>query len=384
MTSPDSKTRAARHQQGPPWIGPVVPLHRYERLWLGVYILMGVSATIFFGWRAAFMVCLTTTLSLVVYLLVALAMHMIRGRAPGGSISQALNMGLLMGLVMPLMPQMAVAVIAGSLVGALVHLMGPTHRMRVHPVAAAYLVLMLGLPLIGQQQVQSVLAPSRVVFGDAWRFTGPVGGPNWISMTVPEQYDAIRRPNPQQIMHQQQQDILRHASRMVVLLRSGDLPRIEDVILGSVPGPVGATSQMLLIIVGLWLMYRRVGRWPVALTTLAAALAMLLLLPVKQDGAWVMSWQCFDDIGWKAAAVYFGYQLLASPLLLIALIMMPMTAPRTARGRMIYAVLIGAGIVGLRWIIPLEAIAYAPLVAGGLLCPLLDRMHKSPFVQQSM
>ena len=320
-------------------------------------------------------------------MLTSLAMTLIKGSASQGSMSQALNMGLLMGLVMPLMQQPSLAVIAGALIGALVHVTGPTHRVRVHPVAAAYLMLMMSLPLVGQQQVGAVLSPSNVVVGDVWRFTKAVG-PNWLSMTVPEQYDSIRMQDPQRQMRQQQQDILRLRSRLIELLRKGELPRIEDVMLGATPGPVGATSQILLIALGLWLMYRRVGRWGAALVAITTAILALLILPVSQDGHMslghiIMSWQGMIDVGWMVAVTYLGYQMLASPLLLVVLIMMPLTAPRTSRGRFWYAVLIGAGVVTMRWFVPLEGVAFIPLVVGGLLCPLLDRLQQSPFVAQA-
>ncbi|QNN20934.1 RnfABCDGE type electron transport complex subunit D [Planctomycetales bacterium ZRK34] len=384
LTKPAPKAAVV---SGPPWIGPVVPLYRYDRLWLGIYVSMGLVATIFFGWRAAFMICLTAAMSLLVFMLTALAIHVVRGRAWQGSLSQALNMGLLMGLVMPLMQQLSLAVIAGALIGVLVHVTGPTHRVRVHPVAAAYLVLMMSLPLVGQQQVGAVLAPSRVVVGDVWRFSKAVG-PNWMSMTVPEQYDAIRLQDPQRQMRQQQHDILRLRSRLIELLRRGELQRIEDVMIGATPGPVGATSQVLLIALGLWLMYRRVGRWVSALAAIGAAMVTLMMLPVAQDGHMtmghiIMSWQGMIDVGWMVSIAYLGYQLLASPLLLVVLIMMPLTAPRTSRGRFWYAVLIGAGVVTVRWFIPLEGVAFVPLVLGGLLCPLLDRLQQSPFVAQT-
>ncbi|MBI1370399.1 MAG: hypothetical protein GC162_17320 [Planctomycetes bacterium] len=387
-------TEAASSLSGPPWVGPIVPLYRYERLWLGINFLLTVSATIFFGWRALFMICLTASVCLVAYSLIALAIHLIgSGRSSEGTLSAALNMGLLMGLTLPLMPYAALSVIAGMLVGGLVHVMGQTHRLRAHPVAVAHVVLMMTIPLIGTQQVGAVLTPSRIVVGDVWRFTSPAGGPTWIHMTAPNKldaidmagpsdFDAVRRADPQRVMHAEQKNILRHGSRMVTLLRSGELPRLLDVLIGAAPGPVGGTSAVLLILSGLWLIYRRVGRWAPALTALAAAMICLLILPVVSEGQVVMSWQCFSQVGWKVTVAYFAYQLLATPLLLIVLLLAPLTMPRTSRGRIWYAVIIGAGAVSARWVVPIEWVSYLPLIVAGLMCPILDRMRESVFVRR--
>ena len=60
--------------------------------------------------------------------------------------------------------------------------------------------------------------------------------------------------------------------------------------------------------------------------------------------------------------------------------MAPLTMPRSHRGRLVYAAIIGCGFVLTRWYWPQDSACYLPLVIAGLLAPLLDRLRQSPFV----
>lgn len=369
---------------GPPWLGPVVSHRTYERQWLVVSGAMLASAGIFFGWRALFMVAMTAVLAVASFALGYVVMRLVRrdngaNENPEATLTYAVHLGLMMGLTLPLMPQMWHSVFAGILVGVLAHVMGPDRQLRIHPVAVVHVVLLVAIPLTGLRGNDAVLAPSHIVLGDVTRAGEPVGGPTWLQTRPAPDAHALRREPPGRLMLEEQDKVLEHGSRIIMLLKDGDLPRLLDVIIGAVPGPVGGTSAGLIILLGMYLIYRRLGRWPMALWAIAAAIVTLCLLPIHRPHGWTLSLVAFSDVGWRVAVAYLSYQLLATPLLLIVLVLAPLAMPRTIQGRMLFGLLVGSMVIAFRWIAPYESIAYLALVAAGVLCPVLDRLHTSPF-----
>jgi Na+-translocating ferredoxin:NAD+ oxidoreductase RnfD subunit len=374
---------ATSPSSGPPWIGPVTPRTQYEHHWLWVHGAGCVAALVFFGWRALLVVVTTALLSLLTFIAVLVIVRMVRRQWGSESLMHVLNMGLLTGLSTPLMSHFDAALVAAIFTGIACHFLGPTRRVRIHPVALVQVMLTLLIPLTTDQAVQAVLAPNHVVVGNVQMMGTPIGGSKWIDMRVARPFEAIARPEPQRVMLTEQRELVRQSGRMVKLMKEGELPRMIDLLIGATPGPVGATSAAGLIIAGLLLIYRRVGRWPVALVAVLAAVAALALIPINDGNHTELCALVLSRAGWRVCVTYLAYQLLASPLLLIVLIFAPLTMPRTSAGRLLYAAALGSGVVLIRWFIPQEGMAYIPLITLGLLCPLLDRLRSSRFVSHA-
>jgi hypothetical protein len=331
--------------------------------------------------------------SLLVYMTVAGVLRLARRRWPtAASPLYAMNMAMLLPLTLPPLRELRGGLWAAALLGVLVHAMGPAHRLRIHPVALVHMLILLGILAMGPR-INSVLAPQYIVIGEVMRSGDRIGGPSWIAMSVTDPYESIRRDDPSLVMLDQQRQILLSESRLASLLRrtqpmptesrsdKQELARLIDVLLGAVPGPIGATGKLLLVLGGLYLMHKRISRWPMAAGALLTALGMLLILPLSDGAGWSPAAARFVDVGWRVAVSYLAYQFLASPMVLVVLVMAPLTMPRSDRGRMIYAVLLGGGIVLTRWYLPHDSASYLPLVVAGLLTPLLDRLHRSPFAK---
>ncbi len=364
---------------GPPWIGPIRPRSQYERQWLWINIAATISAFAYFGWRALLTVAITTVICLATFACCVVIDRLLRSRWQTELFPHTLNMGMLIGLTLPLVNTLWIPTVAAILTGIACALVGPTHRVRVHPVALVQVLLALLAPQMAESAIQAVLAPNHVFTGSLQLPTTPISGLRWHQTHVQPPFDAIARPDPQRLMLQQQRDMLRHTAKIPAMLKDGNLPRMGDVLIGATPGPVGVTGQSLIILAGLMLIYFRVSRWPMALAGFLAAAAMLALLPLQDVGGTQISAAAFGVIGWRVSVTYIGYQLLASPLLLILLVMAPLTMPRTGVGRLLYGILLGAGIIAIRWFVPLDGVSYIPLIAAGLLCPILDRLRRSPF-----
>lgn len=362
---------------GPPWMGPVRSRRYFEVQWLTVNIAGCVAATVFFGWWALGLVVLTAGMCMASYLAMLVSLKLLWMRRHHDPLMHALNMGLLIGLTTPLLMHPWAAVVTGLCTGVCTHLMGPTRPVRVHPVALVLLTVMV--PLVKNQEIQAVLAPRHVVMGSVQLAATGMHGEKWLQVRVPPPYQAVNRPNPQRTMQDDQRKMLTRGPTLPAMLKDGRLPRLLDILLGATPGPIGFTSQLLVIAGGLLLIYRRAARWPMAFAGLGAAVVTLLVLPVQHAGGMDLSLAAMSLLGWRTAITYIGYQLLASPLLLVLLIFAPLTMPRAAMGRIAYGVLIGGGVVALRWFVPQEGVCFVPLIVVGLLCPLLDRLQWSPF-----
>ena len=143
----------------------------------------------------------------------------------------------------------------------------------------------------------------------------------------------------------------------LAMIKSGaveQLPSIADMLLGNIPGVIGETSAILLILGGIYLIYRGTIKWviPVAYIGTVAVLALVT------DGVSLLP-----------------YHLLGGGLMLGAFFMATdyATSPATDKGKVIYAV--GAGI--LTMLIRKmggypEGVSYSILLMN-ILTPMIDK-----------
>lgn len=135
-----------------------------------------------------------------------------------------------------------------------------------------------------------------------------------------------------------------------------------DLWLGLVPGSIGETSVVALVVGALFLVARRMLAWETPLSIFATVAAL---------AAGLHAWQPERFAG---AAFMVG----AGGLALGALFMAtdPVASPITRTGRVVYGVLIGALVVAIRVAggMP-EGVMYAILL-GNAVCPLIDQVCK--------
>ena len=364
---------------------------RIDMQWLVIGLIMLVGGMVFFGWRGLINVGLTVASCHLTYFAIARLRQ--RGRAEHGQHSQAygLWMGLLMGVSTPLSLNLVVPIISGLLLGLAMHIMGRAHRLRIHPIAPVILLVWIlpsliylaDAPTMRQsltQPVQTVLRPGRVFIGDAadagpttnWVDTLP-----WLDVTGPT--DSLRRKHQQTLLIREQRRILDDPNLLINMLRSGELVPLEELLFGAVPGPIGATSPLLLILLGLYLMYNRLASWRSAVAALAGALATYLLMPIAHDGDTTTVFARLLSMQPAAAITLVSYVLLASPWCLIVLILAPGVDPLSRKGRFVYGLIIGAIVMLCQWYTATPETAFSSLVVAGLISRPLDALARSPF-----
>ncbi len=145
------------------------------------------------------------------------------------------------------------------------------------------------------------------------------------------------------------------------LIRSGSVPSLEggDLLLGMVPGPIGATAISILVGCMVYLIIRRaISAWTV-LPYLATCAILALVFP-RIDTVW------YTGVWLELCS---GYLLFAGIFLLCD----PVTSPRHPLGRILYGVLAGTLVMALRHAGRFEdGAAFAVLLVSPI-APLIDR-----------
>lgn len=379
---------------GPPWLGAPRTRYGIDVEWLAIVLVMLLSGLIFFGWRGVGAAVTTALLALAGHLLLCVLLQTLKFKRSFDPPLHVFVLGLMLGLSLPVALQPSLPVIAGLSLAVAAHLMGRTRSLRLSPVALV-LVLMwaMGVVSTGVTDPESrhvpfgplnaVLKPDRVLLGNIRDAPAAYVRTPWFEARVTElePHDAQRRPEPAHLILGEKQRILLRPAHLVNMLVSGELIPVEEILLGASPGPVGGTSRALILVIGLYLMYRRMSHWTVALAAIAAAFITLLAMPVVIDGSVRLVGMRLIQMSPGVVVTFLGYVLLASPLLLTVLVLSPMTAPLSGVGRVIYGVLLGAVGVAAMWAFSVPQAVFLGLFAASLLSRALDEFHFTPFTR---
>lgn len=114
---------------------------------------------------------------------------------------------------------------------------------------------------------------------------------------------------------------------------------LSDMFWGFIPGSVGETSKVLIILGAAMLIFSKVGSWRIIFSTLAGALAMGLIFNGVVDMGWIGESSKFYGL----MSVPFWQHLIIGSILFGAVYMAtdPVTASQTNKGKWIYGFLIG-------------------------------------------
>ena len=112
-----------------------------------------------------------------------------------------------------------------------------------------------------------------------------------------------------------------------------------DMFLGLIPGSVGETSTVLILLGGLFLIFTKIGSWRIMLSAVIGALVMGLIFNGVTDSGWITESSKFYTLmstdWWQhliIGGLAFGIVYMATD---------PVTASQTNKGKWIYGFLIG-------------------------------------------
>ena len=114
---------------------------------------------------------------------------------------------------------------------------------------------------------------------------------------------------------------------------------LQDMFYGFIPGSVGETSKLLIILGALILIFTKIGSWRIIFSTLIGALTMGLIFNGVVDAGWIGDSSKFYGL----MSVPFWQHLVIGSILFGAVYMAtdPVTASQTNKGKWIYGFLIG-------------------------------------------
>ena len=162
------------------------------------------------------------------------------------------------------------------------------------------------------------------------------------------------------------------------------MPPMEDLIVLGQPTPIGLCSAAAVIAGGLLLIYRGVADGRIAGLTVLGAYATFLLAPVPAaitrggpDWTWAVPWR--GGIGWDVGLTFVHYELLAGPILFIALFLAPLPSlrPLAGRWRVAYALVLGPALAVAQLYASVAQGPFVALLVVGLATPFVDRFTRA-------
>ena len=374
--------------QAPYLVWPVARREFYASISLAMLLPVGWG-TIIFGWRM--LAVLLVSLGAATLVHAGLSRFTRRGNVLV-HVHTVAGVMTLVALSNPQWPGWIVAC-AAALLPAIAWVLGGPGREWVHPSAALALVMTLGMPAamamhnvgeirnaeLGTVFHDAILARNRLFMGDV-RDQHPAPLYRWSRSSQLDGDDAMQMQRPDYIAQQALDDVsaqLRNAEltadgglvpapKTYQQIHEGldqvlvaQLPAMDLVLIGAMPGQVGTVCLLGILAGGLYLSYRTILRFRSALmflVTFVLAELLLTLWPatVHHLGFWGLL-SVLDNLGGELLTLW-GYSVLGSDMLFAAvfLLALPGTEPLTSRGRRAFLVTAGlaAGFLH-RWNLPI-------------------------------
>lgn len=383
MLPVSSATRTAPHRLSGSSIDDIL------RAWIFAAAICALSGVVLFG--------LAALRSLMVTVLAAVACEAIwygvsRKRSIGGVTHSTLT-GLLVALTLPatapwyvgaVAAAVAVILAKGLFVGEGRYLWQPALVGRV----VAQFVFSSAFAMTGSAASWPVLAPGHLLVGKLSRAVpidvATYGG--WNDSGGPSPQDAWLMPVPAATLRAFAEGHLAPDGDLNYLpLIRDHLPPWIDTVLGTVPGGLGETCVLAIIVAGLYLIYRGYLRWQLPVAMLAAAAAAAVVFPVEsaQPGnAYLWFPGLAVEDGRAVGLAYVLYHLTSGQLMLGAFLLAGdmIATPLRVRGQIAFAA--GAGIltIFMRLYGVVEGECYWSILMMNTVVPLIDRRTRREII----
>jgi len=322
-----------------------------------------------------------------------------------GGLSHACLTGLLLGLMLPatvrwfvpMFGALVAVILAKGLFGGLGHYVW-------QPAVVGRVVVQFlfngQLSLSTTLAISPVLAPGHLLVGDLdldrARAVNLGTYRGWSAADEPVVTEAWKMERPVQALRRfadgklpSDAEVLEDRPlRFEPLLRDA-LPPWTDTLFGTVPGGIGETCSLALIVAGLYLMYRGYLRWQLPVAILGSAALAAAILPIETSGPaggylWLPLLEVEQSVS-QARAVglaYVMYHLTAGQLMLGAFLLSGdmIALPLRARGQLLFGAGVGILTIFMRLYGHLEGECYwAILIMNWLVSPI-DRWTRRPIL----
>ncbi len=333
------------------------------------------AGIIFFGFRAA----MIAGLSMAGCLLFEWACFRLMGTPAMTSRTHAALTGLLLALTLP--PQVPWYVpIVGAAFATLVGkaIFGGVGHFLWQPALVGRLAVAAMFATVAQPALWPILSPSHIVTGNVRDVKTVQSFAGWSAAAQgSEGADGIQAAHPMVALHGLYDGHHpRYANITQALLAQ---PPMRDVMYGATLGGIGETSTIILLLVGLYLVYRHYVPWQLPASMMIAAAAVAAIAPVHLAGAdgqvRTLWWPLWAE-GFPVGLTYVIYHLASGGLLLAAILLAPeMTSrPVTPVGQILFGAGCGLLAMGLRLYVLFPLDAYIAVLAMNTFTPLLERL----------
>ncbi len=379
------KAAARTFQSG--WVAQAPP-HRLGgsshvdilRSWTLAAGIVGLCGTVLYGAAAAKVLLVAMIAAMAADFVVGYA----RARPVVGGLSHASLTGLLLGLTLPAtvswyIPAIGaiVAVVFGKIVFG-----GLGHFCWQPALVGRVVVQLVFLPTLslGLNPTWPILAPGHLLLGSLEQpeRVEPAGYGGWIDRSAAPGVQALAMERPVQVLRAFAQGRIPSDGEYAYepLLRE-KLPPWEDTVLGLVPGGIGETCVLALIVAGLYLIYRGFLRWQMPVVMLSCAAIAAALLPVESGGpAGGYDWFPIFAVeqGRAVGVAYVLYHLTAGELMLGAFLIAGdmTTTPMRARGQALFAAGVGVLTIFMRLYGVVECECYWSILLMNTLVGVID------------
>ena len=225
-----------------------------------------------------------------------------------------------------------------------------------------------------------VLSPTNVITGDVRSCKAPAVYRGWShAKDLPEGADGflLRRPAAT-LRDLYDKTAPRYTSVTEALL---DLPEIRELLCGMTGGGIGETSAIVLVVAGLYLIYRHYVNWLLPASFIISAAVVVAVAPVHLAGPGDTGrtvWLPLTSEGLDVGFTFLSYHLTSGELLLAALFLAPeMTRrPVTRAGQVLFGA--GCGVIGmlLRLYVVFPLACYMAVMAMNTTTPALERITR--------
>ncbi|MGY0393245.1 NADH:ubiquinone reductase (Na(+)-transporting) subunit B [Bizionia sp. KMM 8389] len=162
--------------------------------------------------------------------------------------------------------------------------------------------------------------------------------PTWMSGDKVWVHGAVERS--QQIAEGANLDAISGETILGSLAQGNDISySVADMFFGFIPGSVGETSTLLILLGGLFLIFTKIGSWRIMLSSVLGALVMGLIFNGVVNAGWISEGSKFYGL----MSTEFWHHLLIGGFAFGTVFMAtdPVTASQTNKGKWIYGFLIG-------------------------------------------
>lgn len=159
------------------------------------------------------------------------------------------------------------------------------------------------------------------------------------------------------------------------------LPPISDFLYGARPGGIGETAALVILVAGLYLIYRNYVKWQLPFLIVVSAWIVAAIAPIQLAGPndtveWVW-WPLFHE-GKDVGFTYANYQILSGQIVLAAFLLATemTTRPVTAGGQALFGVGVGTVAMLLQLYTTTPIPAYLAVLAMNTFSPLIDTLWR--------